>query len=88
MNIKLAEISQEIWQSIKDNQKLIFPSTNDSWLFKICGLYNKDKVTLFLCSIPTPGTPYSKLQPLTTSDEASAFAQANLILDELLRRRP
>ncbi|MDD5530568.1 MAG: hypothetical protein PHX21_11160 [bacterium] len=91
MNIKIAEISQELWNKLDEAKStnkdpFVFNSENNKdWLFKICGIYDKGKIQLLLCSIPKPGTPYAKLQPLTDSDWQSAFIKANQLLFDLCK---
>jgi hypothetical protein len=76
--------TSNVQTSVSD--KLVFPSENNKdWLFKICGIYDKGKTSLLLCSIPTPGVKYLKLTPLTDSDWQSAFVKANQILFDLFK---
>lgn len=85
MTKKLREVLPEEWELIAREQKnTVFPVEDKKWLFKLCGLYRKGQVHIYLCPIPAPVTKLTEMEPLTESDWQNAITWATRILEELL----
>lgn len=75
---KIAIIPQEKWEQIK--QPLLIDIGREEWMFQLCGLYQKGKFLIYLCSIPTLQTKTTELRPLTQEEWEIATSKAQEIL--------